>query len=734
MGDIAEVIVDIANSEVDRVFDYLTLPDTQIGQRVRVPFGKRYIDGYVINIKDASQISPDSLKSIQSAIDDYPVLLPELIQLSRYMIEKYHLRFIDCLRLLVPTQLRSKYMQPLYINYVVVEDEYNFENYLHKIRSNATKQRDLLLYLEPGKEYVMAELNKRFGATNVNKLISVGVLTQFSRQKLRKPTINIVDDKNIHLNNEQQLIVNTITGRKEYGVHLIFGVTGSGKTEVYMNIIDSVLSAGKNAILLVPEISLTPQVMGVFTSRFGEQIALLHSGLSDGERLDEWQRIRLGEVRIVIGARSAIFAPIQNIGAIIIDEEHDPSYKSESNPRYITHDIAKFRCEYSNVPLVLGSATPSIDTFHKAKSGEYTLHTLTQRANGKPMPPIQIVNMCDEVRSGNNTIFSNTLLNKLNDCIEHNNQAILFLNRRGYSSYIICRECGYVAKCEDCDVSLVYHKEDNQLKCHYCNRRYKAMTQCPECHSENIRMGSSGTQKIVSELNQIFPNIPIFRLDVDTTKTKDSLNKILREFANTKPSILVGTQMIAKGHDFPNVTLVGVLDADMSLHFSDYRAVERTYQLITQVAGRAGRADQPGEVILQTHTPKHYIYHFIKDYNYYGFFDRESNLREVTNFPPFSKIVRILITGESESFTMDTAGGIFEELKPIRDQFRSDFIYFAGMRSPVSRIQNKFRFQILMRFKLDNQDTIINKIYQIVDKHNNPKLQIFVEQNPANMS
>ena len=734
MCKIAEVIVDIANSEVDRVFDYLALSDTIIGQRVRVPFGKRYIDGYVTNLKDTSAVDDNALKSIQSSIDDYPVLLPEHLELAQFMMNKYHLRFIDCLRLFVPSQLRSKHMQPLYIRYVRVIEDYNMEEYLLKIRSNATKQRDLILYLLPGAEYVQAELNKLFGITNVNKLINSGVLTQFEKQKLRKPTINNFDDKNITLNSQQLEIVNSVSTCNDSSTHLVFGVTGSGKTEVYMNIIQKVLQTDKNAILLVPEISLTPQVMGVFTSRFGDQIALLHSGLSDGERFDEWQRIRLGEVRIVIGARSAIFAPVNNLGVIIIDEEHDPSYKSESNPRYTTHDVAKFRCIYNNCPLVLGSATPSLDSFNRAKSGEFILHTLTQRANKQPMPTMQIVNMCDEVRNGNNSIFSNTLLNKLNNCISSGNQAILFLNRRGYSSYVICRECGYVAKCEDCDVSLVYHKEDGLLKCHYCNKRYKALTQCPECGSENIRMGSSGTQRIVSELQNVFPDIPIFRLDVDTTKTKDSLNNMLKNFAENSPSILVGTQMIAKGHDFPNVTLVGVLDADMSLHFSDFRAVERTFQLITQVSGRAGRGEKQGEVILQTYTPRHYIYHYIKDYNYSGFFDREVNLRETTNFPPFAKIIRILITGENESLAKDISGQIFKDLQPLKQEFPRDFVYFAGMRSPVSKIQNKFRYQILMRFKLDNEQEIVNRIYEIVDKHNNPKLQIFVEQNPANMS
>ncbi len=730
---IAEVIVDVANSEVDKIFDYIAIPDVSIGDRVLVPFGRRTIEGYVINLKDKSDLPKDKLKSLISIIDDYPILLPELLDLSYDMITRNHLRFIDCLRLMVPTQLRTKHMSPIYIAYLKIDDNYNPDEHIVNIRANAKLRRDMLLYIEAGKEYLRSELNKHFGRNNVEKLLSIGIATMITKHKIRKPNSIVLENKFIQLNDEQRQIVESVLCNPDKP-HLVFGVTGSGKTEVYMNIIDNVIKQGKSAIMLVPEISLTPQMMGVFVARFGDNVAMLHSGLSDGERFDEWQRIRSGDAKIVIGARSAIFAPLTNIGAIILDEEHDSSYKSESNPRFLTHDVAKFRAQYNKCPLVLGSATPSLDSFQCAMKGEYILHELTTRANKKAMPNISVVDMCKELHNGNTNMFSRQLLEELHKCIEENNQAMLFLNRRGFSSYVICKECGYVAKCSDCDVSLVYHKEDNQLKCHYCNKRYKALDACPQCHSTYIRMGAIGTQRVVEELQSIFPKVKILRMDNDTTQTKDSLVNILDEFSRTKPCILVGTQMIAKGHDFPDVTVVGIVDADMSLHFSDYRAVERTFQLITQVAGRAGRSSKAGKVILQTYTPKHYVYKYIKDYDYKGFFDKEINLREVTQFPPFAKIIRILISGESDELTYSVAIKIFDDLKNIRMRLDKDFIYFALMRSPVSRIQNKYRYQVLMRIKIDNSSSILDEIYHVVNRHQNVKTQIFVEQNPANMS
>lgn len=730
---IAEVIVDVMNEQVDKVFDYVALFDTVVGQRVWVPFGRRVIEGYVLGLKESSSIPSEQLKSVIGAIDDYPVVLPEFIELNPRIRRLFHLRNIDCMRLFVPAQLRSGRVQPLYIHYLTVSQDFDAEQQLLSIRKNATRQQQLIAFLVAGESYPRAELNKKFGASNVKKLVDSGVLTVTVSPRLRSPICYSRQDKVVVLTSEQQRAVDGILAERER-THLVFGVTGSGKTEVYMRIISQVLSEGRTAILLVPEISLTPQVLATFTARFGTSVAILHSGLSAGERFDEWQRLRTGAAKIAIGARSAIFAPLCDIGVIILDEEHDPSYKAESNPRYQTHEIAKLRGEYHHCPVVFGSATPSLESFFRAKTGEYLLHTLPSRANDRPMPVIKIVNMCDEVRCGNTGIFSENLLSELKACIDSQNQAMLFLNRRGFSSYMICRECGYVAKCQDCDVSLVYHKEDNELKCHYCHRRYKALTNCPQCGSSYLRMGATGTQKVVEELKNHFPHVPVLRMDFDTTKNKNDLNQILHQFSETKPCVLVGTQMIAKGHDFPDVTLVGIINADMGLHFSDYRASERAFQLITQVAGRAGRAQKVGRVILQTYTPRHYVYRFASNYDYLGFYAKEINLREVTAFPPFSKIIRLLVTSSERDIAHATTGRIFDKAKQLKDKFSEDILYCHAMSSPVSRIENRYRFQIIMRFGLRHEQEIVDSLYEIVANDQHPKCSIFVELDPGSMS
>lgn len=730
---IAEVIVDVSNEQVDKVFDYTALFDTVAGQRVNVPFGRRIIEGYVLRLKEKSDLAPSQLKSIISAKDDYPVIIPEFLALNDQMIRLFHLRNIDCMRLFIPAQLRNGRAKPLYVNYVTVSDNFNAEEILLSLRKNATKQMELVSNLVIGESYPQAELNKKYGPANVKKLIDAGFLTISTINKLRAPVVQKREDKKVTLTDAQSKAVSGILSDRER-THLLFGVTGSGKTEVYMHIIEQVLSEGKTAILLVPEISLTPQVLSTFGARFGSEVAILHSGLSTGERFDEWQRLRTGQAKIAIGARSAIFAPLQNLGVIILDEEHDPSYRAESNPRFDTHDVAILRGEYNHCPVVFGSATPSLESFDLAKKGKYILHSLPNRANARAMPTIKIVNMCDEVHAGNNGIFSAELMQELHACVEQKNQAMLFLNRRGFSSYLICRECGYVAKCQDCDVSLVYHKEDNELKCHYCHRRYKMLDSCPECGSTYLRMGAMGTQRVVEDLKKEFPDTKILRMDFDTTKNKNDLNNLLEEFGKTKPCILVGTQMIAKGHDFPNVTLVGILNADMGLHFSDFRAPERTFQLITQVAGRAGRAEKEGKVILQTYTPRHYVYRFASNYDYLGFFGKEINLREVTAFPPFSKIIRLLVvSGEKEEAHAATAR-MYQCLSDYCIKHNEDFLYCKAMTSPVTKVENRYRYQILLRFRLDREQEIIDYIYDIVARDKHPKCSVFVEINPGSMS
>lgn len=725
---IAEIIVDVLNSEVDRVFDYICSDDYKLGQRVLVPFGNRKIEGYIINFKQSSSYDNSKLKNVIAPLDDYSVITKEMLELSKFMCNKYNLRIMDTLRLFLPAGIRGNKVK---VSVLKIASICSLDN-VNKIRKNAKNQLAIIDYLKQKGEENVTFLNNEFGSESVKKLVELNILKIKESSDFSSLKSNY-DVTNRHtLTEKQQWAVDRITNENSK-VFLLYGVTGSGKTEVYMNAIEKCVSLGKTAIMLVPEIGLTPQVMKNFVSRFGDTVAILHSGLSLRERFDEWHRILIKQAKIVVGARSAIFAPVENLGLIVIDEEHDTSYFSESNPRYSTHEIAKFRAFYNNCNLVLGSATPSIDSFYRAKNGEYELLELPSRVNGKDMPQMEIVDMCSEIRNGNSSMFSTLLLNSIDETIKNNNQVLLFLNRRGYSSFVRCTECGYVAKCEDCDVSLVYHKEDNQLKCHYCGKRYHMLTNCTSCGG-SLRQGAIGTQKVVEELKKHFNNVKIFRMDNDTAVTKDGHISILEEFGKTKPSILVGTQMIAKGHDFPSITLVGIIDADLSLHFADFRAQERAFQLITQVAGRAGRSEKEGKVILQTYCPKHFVYRTAKEYNYDKFYDKEINLRKVTKFPPFSTIARVLITGENEQKVVEFCSKYAEKMVDVREKFADDFIYYNFMKAPVKRIQNKFRYQILMRLKKQNDEIILQEIYKIDKMLKDKFITTFVEINPQSLS
>ena len=509
-------------------------------------------------------------------------------------------------------------------------------------------------------------------------------------------------------------------------------MTGSGKTEVYECVIERMIEKGKTAIMLVPEISLTPQMLGLFRARFGNDVAILHSGLNASERYDEWKRLKTGKAHIAIGARSAIFAPLENIGVIIIDEEHDTSYLSESNPRYDTKTVAEYRAKANDGLLILGSATPDMETYLKATNGEYGLVTLPERISKHKLPEMEIVDMTQEFRQGNRSLFSLALQEALKDTVSKGEQAMLFLNRRGFASFIRCKECGYIAKCEDCDISLTYHKEDNELKCHYCGRRYHALTKCPNCGSHEIKQGRIGTEKVVEELKNLIPGVRVLRMDNDTTVRKDSYFKILSAFGNKEADVLVGTQMIAKGHDFGNVTLVGILEADAALYFSDYRSSERTFQLITQVAGRAGRAEKEGRVILQTYAPKHYVFRFGKTYDYIGFWKKEINTRMVTKFPPFTKVVRVLMSSVNEQDVVDVARNVYKGMQALQ-QDSGKFVYLGASKSPVTRMNGLCRYQVMARIEPKQFEQIIGDIYNIADTYKSTKCNVFVEINPQSL-
>ena len=731
---IGKIIIDIASSLVDKVFDYI-LPDEsfEVGMRVYVPFGKIVKEGYIVDISNESDYDKSKLKTVISKIDNFPVILKEQLKLAEFMKKKFHTGLCDAIRLFLPSEMRLGKVKELVKIECFIEDETKAKEYLGSVRKNAVGIIGIINELLQKGTVSQVELNKKFNNASLKKLITDKIVQTREVIVNRKPYENITNNlKEVTLTETQQNVVNRVTS--ENNIYLLHGVTGSGKTEVYMHSMQEILKRGQTGIMLVPEISLTPQVLSNFRARFGGDVALLHSGLSAGERFDEWKRILIGEAKIVVGARSAIFAPLNNIGLIVIDEEHDNSYNSDSNPRYSTIEVAKERAKLAGASLVLGSATPSLVSYHNAMTGKYQLLEMKERINKRELPPITIVDMGEEIRNGNNNIFSSSLKNSLSKTISEGNQAMLFINRRGFASFLMCKKCGWVAKCDACDVSLVYHKYDKSLKCHYCGNRFRVLTECPECGNQELSNGATGTQRVVQELQELFPDIKIGRMDNDTTKTKDSHLKILSDFRAGKTQILVGTQMIAKGHDFPSVTLVGVIDADISLYQTSYSATEQTFELITQVAGRAGRADKSGEIILQTYVPKHYVYRLASYYDYPAFYKKEINLRQITMYPPFATIVRILFSSGDENLAKNHAKVYYDDIKTIQSEYPSDFIYFGVMKSPIGKIQNKYRIQILMRLRRENEDEIISKLFELLEKHKNANVSSFIEINPQNLS
>ena len=722
---ILEVIVDISSTEIDRTFDYVG-DDIPVGSRVSVEFGRKRMLGFVIGKKDSSDF-PNLKKAsyIDTPIDE------KQLKLMEFMRSKYNLRHIDVLRLFLPTKLREEKNPEFTRIYLSPADEYTFDEAVAKIGTRAKKQLELYNYLTEKTGGFLAQMVNLFGVSAVNGLREKGLVKERDIHERRIP-LGSLDRKHkiVTLTDAQQDAVDTISNGK--GMFLLHGVTGSGKTEVYMQVIDKFLSIGKTSIMLVPEISLTPQMLGIFRAKFGDKVALLHSGLNASERYDEWKRLRTGEAQIAIGPRSAIFAPLDNLGAIFIDEEHDTSYISENNPRYDTREIAEERARLAGAVLVLGSATPDICTYQKACDGRMQLISLPDRISSHKLPDMEIIDMTYEFRCGNRSPFSHELIDAIGEAISRKEQVILFLNRRGFASFMRCRDCGYIPKCELCDVSLTYHKYENNLKCHYCGTTKAPMHTCPKCGSQNVKEGRVGTEKIVEELKAIFPDVKCLRMDNDTTKGKDAYFKILDQFSKGEADILVGTQMIAKGHDFPNVTLVGIMEADAALFMSDYRASERTFQLVTQVAGRAGRAEKKGRVILQAYWPSHYVFKFAKTYDYQGFFSTENNRRLVTGFPPYKQLVRIMISSTDRDDGRNSAKEIYLAVRDLQKTY-GKFPALSLMEAPLKKISGQYRFQAVMRLENINAQQIINNTYNIVSENRPKKGTAFVELNPQNL-
>ncbi len=722
---IAEVIVDIAHSEVDKIFDYACGEEIRAGMRVVVPFSRGTTTGFVMRVKTATDCPPEKLKRIYRAEEELPALNRESLYLSGKLVARYRAPMALVLRLFLPAEMRTGKVSARFREFARLSDAQT------ELSARAKRQAEILEFLKENGEADAAFLRERFGASAVRTLAEKGIVSIEKRRVLRDPYAEVQKERvERALTPAQQSAVKAVT-ETDKTVTLIHGVTGSGKTEIYLTLIADQIAEGRSAIFLVPEISLTPQMLAQLRARFGSAAAILHSGLSAGERFDEWQRLREGSAKIAIGARSAIFAPVENVGIIVVDEEHEGSYSSDTSPRYNTFDVALLRAQYNKCKLVLGSATPSVETYRRAKEGEFGLISLPERINARPMPEVEIVDMRREVKRGNPSPFSLPLREKLEKCLQDGNQAILFLNRRGFAQNVICRDCGYVAKCEHCDVALTYHSEEDCLKCHYCGTRYHMLSACPECGGVHVRYVGTGTQKVAAELKKLYPSARILRMDNDTTGGKEGHFKILKQFADRKADFLVGTQMVAKGHDFPSVTLVGILDADMSLHFPDYRSGERTFQLVTQVAGRSGRAGKRGEVVLQTYDPENYILRFAARYDFEGFYEHEISMRQAMAFPPFAKIVRVMVTSASDPEALDALREIYGQLQGIYARNSDKFLFFNKMHAPIKRIQKRFRYQVLMRL---TDGSVLKEIYAACAEVKRKNTLVYVEENPSNLS
>lgn len=728
---IAKVIVDVAHSEVDRVFDYISIDGVNEGDRVLVPFGRQTIEGFVVGFSSASDLPYEKLKAIVKRLDDFSALSEETLKLAEFLRDTYHVPFALALRQFIPSELRGGKVKEKTVLIVTLSD-IPIEEMISSLKKSATAQIGIIETLAKTKRTGYTELSEKFGSFAIRTLEKRGFLTVTEEKSGRTPYTSLENSaKDVKLTPEQARAVYGIENTDKR-TSLLFGVTGSGKTEVYLKLISDTLKKGKTAIMLVPEISLTPQMLRQLRARFQGEVSILHSKLSAGEKFDEWLRLKRGEAKIAIGARSAIFAPLDNLGLIVIDEEHDGSYEAENSPRYKTIEVAEERARLSGAKIVLGSATPSVESYDKAIGGEYYLAEMKTRINGKNLPEFIVADMRQEIRRGNESIFSSDLKSEIEGCLKQGNQAIIFFNRRGYSRQVLCRDCGNVIRCENCDVALNYHKDQGVLKCHFCNATYKMPSACPECGSINLSYNGIGTQKVVDEIKRLFPSARLLRMDNDTTSGKEGHFKILKDFAEKKADILVGTQMVAKGHDFPAVTLVGILDADMSLYFSDYRSGERTYQLITQVAGRSGRADKKGKVVLQTYNPDNEVLRFAINYDYVGFFEREKAVRKSTNFPPYSLVLRIMVEADDDKAAMEGLKEVYFRVKEVYDRERDKFTFFNKMKCPVKRIKNKYRYEILMRIPPDDK-RLKDEIYNLALKDKKPGVLTYVEENPSNL-
>nr|WP_106784108.1 primosomal protein N' [Lysinibacillus timonensis] len=707
------------------------------------------IDALQVMLPSALRAKYEKIVALQTEVEQLPLILQPYFEHSKkvnYKIfEKDHI-LSDLKRALKDQQIvienvvkqkgSIKEVRKVKINDSLEELQVIY----HAISNRAKKQKQIVNWMM-GHVGEILDPHVLFQETNSTQAVLQAVIengaAQFIQQEVyRDPFTNEVKKTAfLDLTSEQSFALEQITkamNNKMPETFLLHGITGSGKTEVYLQTIEKCLLDGKEAIVLVPEISLTPQMTERFRSRFGEQVAVLHSGLSVGEKYDEWRKIHEGKVKVVVGARSAVFAPFENVGIIILDEEHESTYKQEDSPRYHARDVAIWRSNYHKCPVILGSATPSLESYARAKKNVYTLLTLKNRALNQSLPEVQVVDMREELKKGNRSMFSESLVEAIRTRLISKEQMVLFLNRRGYSSFVMCRDCGTVIQCENCDISLTYHRANEQLKCHYCGFEQHLPKNCPQCQSDHIRYFGTGTQKVEEEIAKLFPEARVLRMDVDTTKGKGSHERILEAFGEGKADILLGTQMIAKGLDFPNITLVGVLSADTSLHLPDFRSAEKTFQLLTQVSGRAGRHYLPGQVIVQTYTPEHYAIELAKEQNYEPFYEREMWTRHEAGYPPYYYLALAQISHEDVIMAAEYAQKMVDYL---RSKLSFNVSIIGPTASSISRLQNRYRYQCLIKYKIEPNlnETFIQLIKMYRSDWIKKGIQLSIDLNPSSI-
>ena len=714
------VLVQLSSQNVDRVFDYLVpehlIPSIKVGVRVLVPFGKQNLEGFILEIKTNSD---RELKEIYSILDKDVILNDELLLLGKEIQNTTLSTLISAYQVMLPKALKAKAgvtISKKYQTFYEIKDK-------EYIPSSLAQRKILELFSEA--KIISRKVLLEISSSALSTLLEKGVLSEIKEEDYRMKYDIKRDTKKV-LTKAQQNVVDSVLNDQRHVPFLLFGVTGSGKTEVYMQIIERVLQKGKTAIILVPEISLTPQMIEQFSNRFGNQIAALHSALSEGEKYDEWRRIARGEANIVIGARSAIFAPLKNIGIIIMDEEHSDSYKQgDKNPRYHARDISIWRGKYHSCPVLLGSATPSLESMARAQKGVYELVTLQERVNGKMLPEVEIIDMNQESKRSSYHI-TNTLLKNLNDCIKRGDQAILFLNRRGFSTFVTCKNCSEVIRCPNCDITLTYHKSNKMLRCHYCGYATPLPKECPKCHENSLSDLGVGTEKIEEELHILLPSVKVLRMDVDTTSKKGAHKKMIDAFRNHEYDILLGTQIVAKGLDFSDVTLVGVINADTSLNIPDFRSSENTYSLLSQVAGRSGRSSKTGKVLIQTFNPDHYAISFVKHHDYLGFYNEEMKIRKRLGYPPFYFLCYLKISGKEADY-------LFQESLKIKRSLERNLQYttiLGPTTLAVFKVNNIYRYGIILKYK--KEDMLYDILLKIQNHYkNNHKIKVDIDFNPS---